>query len=157
MGQRTWNFQQTLVLVLAFKKNVLSIFLLCSSVCYQDDLSDSERNEIASSAACNFNSSWLLYVKFSGTINLCRNIWLIENKKMSAVFIFEIKGAKKDKIFNFFKCSFSVIHGPMNMIFNLFSEIYVMLLTSISLQFFSRYSKSYNNLNVKKSLKLNDP
>ena len=62
-------------------KNELSGFLLFSSVCYQDDLSDSERNEIASSTACNFNNSWLLYVKFSETINLCQNIWLIENWK----------------------------------------------------------------------------
>ena len=65
----------------SFQKNVLSSFLLFSSVCYQDDLSDSERNEIASSTARNFNNSWLLYVKFSETINLCRNIWLIENWK----------------------------------------------------------------------------
>ena len=31
--------------------------------------------------------------------------------KISAVFIFEIKGAKKDKIFNFLKGSFSVMRG----------------------------------------------
>ena len=65
----------------SFQKNVFPSFLLFSSVCYQDDLSNSERNEIASSTACNFNNSWLLYVKFSETINLCRNIWLIENWK----------------------------------------------------------------------------
>ena len=47
----------------SFQKNVLSSFLLFLSVCYQDDLSDSERNEIASSTARNFNNSWLLYVK----------------------------------------------------------------------------------------------
>ena len=45
------------VLVLAFKKNVFSSFLLFCSVCYQDDLSNSERNEIASSTARNFNNS----------------------------------------------------------------------------------------------------
>ena len=49
----------------SFQKNVFSSFLLFSSVCYQDDLSDSERNEIASLTAYNFNNSWLLYVKFS--------------------------------------------------------------------------------------------
>ena len=76
---------------------------------------------------------------------------------MSAVFIFEIKGAKKDKIFNFLKGRFSVICGPMDMIFGSFSETYVRLLKSITWQFFSRYSKSYNNLNVKNCLKLNDP
>ena len=44
---------------------------------------------------------------------------------MSADFIFEIKGAKKDKIFNFLKCRFSVMVGPFNMIFGVFSETYV--------------------------------
>ena len=141
----------------SFQKNVLSSFLLFSSVCYQDDLSDSERNEIASSTARNFNNSWLLYVKFSETINLCQNIWLIENWKCQLFFIFEIKGAKKDKIFNFLKGSFSVMRGPMDMIFGVFSKTYMRLLTSITLQFFSRYSKSYNNLNVKSCLKLNSP
>ena len=61
--------------------------------------------------------------------------------KLSAVFIFEIKGAKKDKIFNFLKSSFSVMRGPMDVIFGVFSETYVRLLTSISSQFFSGYSK----------------
>ena len=41
----------------SFQKNVLSSFLLFLSVCYQDDLSDSKRNEIASSMARNFNNS----------------------------------------------------------------------------------------------------
>ena len=41
---------------------------------------------------------------------------------MSAVFIFEIKDAKKDKMFNFSKDHFSVISGPMDMIFGVFSE-----------------------------------
>ena len=77
--------------------------------------------------------------------------------KISAVFIFEIKGAKKDKIFKFSKGSFSVMRGPMHMIFGEFLETYVRLLASISSQFFSRYRKSYNNLNVKKRLTLNDP
>ena len=76
---------------------------------------------------------------------------------MSAVFIFEIKDAKKDKIFNFLKGRFSVMGGPMDMIFGLFSETYVRLLKSTTLQFFSRYSKNYNNLNVKSYLKLNSP
>ena len=74
---------------------------------------------------------------------------------MSAVFIFEIEGAKKDKILNFLKGSFSVMRGPM--VLSVFSETYVRLLTSITSQFFSRYSKSYTNLNVKSCLKLNGP
>ena len=76
---------------------------------------------------------------------------------MSAVSIFEIKGAKKDKIFNFFKDSFSVMRGPVDMIFCVFSETYVKFLTSINSLFFSRHSKSYNNLNIKKCLKPNGP
>ena len=40
-----------------FEKNVLPSFLLFSSVCYQDNLSDSERNEIASSTVRKFNYS----------------------------------------------------------------------------------------------------
>ena len=81
----------------SFQKNVLSSFLLFSSVCYQDDLSDSKRNEIASSAARNFNKSWLLYVKFSETINLCRNIWLIENLKCQLFLFLKQKGPKRTK------------------------------------------------------------
>ena len=41
---------------------------------------------------------------------------------MSAVFIFEIKGPKKAKIFNFLKGRFSVIGGPMDVIFGVFSD-----------------------------------
>ena len=74
---------------------------------------------------------------------------------MSALFIFEIKGAKEDKIFKFLKGCFSIMGGPMDMIFGLFSEIYMRLLKSRISQFFSKYSKSYNNLNVKSCLKLN--
>ena len=77
--------------------------------------------------------------------------------KMSVVLIFEIKRAKKDKIFDFLKGSFSIMRGPMDMIFGVFSETYARLLTSITSQFFSRYNKSYNILNVKKCLKLNGP
>ena len=46
--------------------------------------------------------------------------------------------------------------GPMDMIFGVLLETYLKLLQSIILQFFSKYSKSYNNLNIKKCLNLND-
>ena len=83
----------------SFQKNLLLSFLLFSSVCYEDDLS--KRNEIASSTARNFNSSWLLYVKCSEK-NKPLPKYLTDRKlKMSTVFIFEIQGAKKDKISNF--------------------------------------------------------
>ena len=77
--------------------------------------------------------------------------------KISAAFIFEIKGAKQDTIFNFLKGSFSVMRCPIDIIFGVFSETYVRLLTSITSHFFSRNIKGYNNLNVKKCLKLNSP
>ena len=44
---------------------------------------------------------------------------------MSAVFIFEIKDGKKDNIFNFLKGRFFVMGASMDMIFGLFSDIYV--------------------------------
>ena len=72
---------------------------------------------------------------------------------MSALFVFEIKGTKKAKIFNFLKGRFSVMGGPIDMMFGVFLEINVRLLKSIISHFFSKYCKSYNNLNVKSCLK----
>ena len=51
--------------------------------------------------------------------------------KTLAFFVFEIKGDKKDKIFNFLNGRFSVTEGPMNMIFGVFLEIYLRVLKSI--------------------------
>ena len=56
--------------------------------------------------------------------------------KMPVVFIFEIKGAKKDKIFNYLKGSFSVMRDPIDTIFGVFLQTYVRLLTSITSHFF---------------------
>ena len=84
--------------------------------------------------------------------------YLIDEKlKMLAVFIFEIKGAKRDKFSNLLKGRFSVMDSPIDMIFGNFSEIYVRLLKRMTWKFVSRYSKNYNNLNVKSYLKLNSP
>ena len=70
---------------------------------------------------------------------------MIDGKlKMSGFFIFEIKRAKMDKIFNFLKDRFSVMSGPVDMIFGVFSETDVRLLKIIVMQFFSKYSKGYN-------------
>ena len=77
--------------------------------------------------------------------------------KMSAFSIFEIKRAKTDKIFNYLKGRFSVMSSPMDMIFGVFSETNVGLLKNITLQFFSKYIKSCDILNVKSCLKLNGP
>ena len=80
-GSKSLKLSTNTCFGVSFQKNLLSSFLLFLSVCYQDDLSDSERNEIASLTACNFNNSWLLYVKFSETLSLCRNIWLMDDWK----------------------------------------------------------------------------
>ena len=45
----------------------------------------------------------------------------------------------------------------MDMIFGVFAGTNVRLLKSITSKFFLRYSKSYNNLNVKSCLKPNGP
>ena len=65
------------------------------------------------------------------------------------------KRAKIEKNFRFLKGCFSVMGGPMDIIFGVFLETYLRLLKSIVSQFFSKYSKSYNNLNVKNCLKFN--
>ena len=78
-GSKTLKLSKKTFFDVRFQKNVLSSFLLVSSACYQDDLGDSEGNEIVSLTAHNFNKDWLLYVNFPETINLSRNIWLIEN------------------------------------------------------------------------------
>ena len=62
--------------------------------------------------------------------------------KMSAVLIFELKGAKKDKIFNLLKDRFSVMGDPMDVIFRVFSETYVRLLKSITSEFFQDIAKA---------------
>ena len=50
--------------------------------------------------------------------------------KMWAFFVFEIKGAKEDKIFKFLKGRFSMTGGAMDLIFAMFAEIYMSLLKS---------------------------
>ena len=84
--------------------------------------------------------------------------YLIDEKlKMSGFFIFEIKRAKMDKMFILLKGCLSVISISMDMIFDVFSETDVRLLKHIISKFFSKYSKSYKILNIKRCLKLNGP
>ena len=47
---------------------------------------------------------------------------------MSALLIFEVKGTKKDKTFNFLKSRFSVMGDSTDKIFSVFSEAFVRLL-----------------------------
>ena len=56
-----------------------------------------------------------------------------------------------DKIFNFLMDRFSVVSGPMDMIFGMFSETNVRLLKKIISQFFSKYCKSFKYQNVLKT------
>ena len=63
----------------------------------------------------------------------------LTDKKLKMSSFFEIKGAREEKIFKFLKGRFSVMGGPMDMIFGVFSEIYMRLLKSRILQFFSKY------------------
>ena len=74
--------------------------------------------------------------------------------KMSTIFVLELKSAKNNKLFNYLNGRFSVMGGSMDMIFGVFSETIVRLLKSIILQFFSKYSKSYNILDSKSCLKI---
>ena len=62
---------------------------------------------------------------------------------------FQIKGAKEYKIFKFLNRCFSVTKGLMDMILGVFLDTYTRLLQSVISQFFSKCSKSYNDLNVK--------
>ena len=75
---------------------------------------------------------------------------------MSGFFIFEIKRAKMDNIFNYLKDRFSVMSDSMDMIFGVFSETDVRLLKNIISQFFSKYSKSCN-IKYQKVLKTHGP
>ena len=96
-GSKTLKLSTNTWFGVSFQKNVFSSLLLFLSVCYQDDLSNSERKKTASSMARNFNNSWVLYAKFSDTINLCRNIWLIENWKCQMFSFLKQKAPKRTK------------------------------------------------------------
>ena len=139
-----------------FQKNVLSSSLLLLSVCYQDDLSDSERNDIASSAARYFNTSWFLYVKFSGKINLCRNIWLLENSKCQLLFFWN-KTRQRGQNFQFLKGKLLGNAWPYGYDFWPVFRDLCEVSNKYKFPILFKYSKSHNNLNAKKCLKLNDP
>ena len=57
----------------------LSSLLLFLCACYSVDLDNTQPNEAATSAACNFNNSWPPYLNFSNMMKLCPNIWFIQN------------------------------------------------------------------------------
>ena len=80
-----------------------------------------------------------------------------EKIKNVSYFNFLNKRRQNGQIIKFLKGRFSVMGGPIDMIFGVFSETYLRLLKSIISQLISKYNKSYNNLNVKSCLKLNGP
>ena len=137
--QRTCNFNQVLVLVLAFKSMYCQFFCYFGLSVIKMALSNNKRNEIASLTTRNFNNSWLSYVTFSDTTNLCRNIWLIENWKCE-LFLYLKQNVPKRTNLNFLKGCFSVMGGAMDMIFGAFLVTYEKIRKSITSQFFSRYS-----------------
>ena len=61
------------------QSTVLLSLLLFLCACYYVDLHDIQWNEVATSTASNFNSSWPLYLNFSNMMILCPNIWFIKN------------------------------------------------------------------------------
>ena len=75
---------------------------------------------------------------------------------MSTIFVSEIKDAKNNKSFNFLNSRFSVMGCPMDTIFGMSSETSLRFLKSIISHFFSKYRKSYNILNAKSCLKIED-
>ena len=81
---------------------------------------------------------------------------LTERKLKILAFLMETENAKKEKCFDFLNGHFTQIDGPMDIILSVFSETNVRLLKSIFSYVFLKYSESYNNLNVKSILKLND-
>ena len=91
-------------------------------------------------------------------INISRNILVMKIEDVNKI-VLEIKDAKMKINFQFFKWSFirmdSMEYGwTLDSILGLFSETIARLLKSIALQFFWKYSKSYNILNAKSRLKL---
>ena len=91
-------------------------------------------------------------------INISQNILVMKIEDVNKI-VLEIKGAKMKINFQFFKWSFirmdSMEYGwTLDSILGLFSETIARLLKSIALQFFWKYSKSYNILNAKSRLKL---
>ena len=84
-----------------FQKIVLPCLLLFSCACYWVDRDDIQWNEAATTAAINFNNSWLLYLHFSNMINLSSNILFIKNTKCHQ-FLFWKKNHQKSTIFLFF-------------------------------------------------------
>ena len=97
-GSKNLKLSTNIFFGVSFQKKCIAEFSAIFVCLLSRWLSDSERNEIASWTARNFNNSWLLYVKFSEKINLCRNFWLIENWKCQLFLFLKQKTPKRTKI-----------------------------------------------------------
>ena len=74
VGQKTSNFYQIFLLIVAFKKlywQIYCYFHICLLLSWSRRYSMKWRT----STTRNFNNSWLLYLHFSRIINLCPNTW----------------------------------------------------------------------------------
>ena len=101
-GSKNLKLSTNICFGVSFQKNLLPIFLLFSSVCFQDDLSNSKRNEIASSTALTSTIVDSYMSIFHKKNKPYISKYLTDSKlKMSGVFIFGIKRAKKGKTSNF--------------------------------------------------------
>ena len=126
---------------------VLSSLLLFLCACYYVD-------EVATSTAPNFKYSWPLYLIFVNMINLCPNIWFIENSKCQQFFHLRKKPPKK-QIFHIFKRLLFCNGQPIDMNVDVFWETSVGFLKSVVFQQFPIYSRGNVNLNVKNRSKFN--
>ena len=133
-GSKNLKISTNIFFAVTFQKKCIVEF---SAIFVYLGLSDSERNKIAGSTFAEI-FDW----------------WKIEN---ISCFYFWNKRRQKGLNFHFLKGCFCAMDSPMDMILGVFPETNLRLLKSITLQFFSKYSKSYNNLNVKSCLKLNGP
>ena len=110
--------------------------------------------EVATSTACNFINSWPICLNFSNMINLCHNIWSIENSKCQQ-FVFWKTSRQKTQIFHILKGRFSIMGCPIDINFGVVWETPVDFLKSVVLQLFPKNIQSNANLNVKSSSKFN--
>ena len=87
----------------SLQNTVLPSLRLLFCACYQVDLDDIQRNEVATLTAHDFSNSWSLYLIFLNMINLCPNIWFIKNSKCQQFFHLKKQPPKKTQIFHIFK------------------------------------------------------
>ena len=104
------------------QNSALPSLMLFSSACFWVDLNDIQWNEVVTSTARGFNNSKPLHLNFSNMINLCPNIWFIENSKCQQ-FLFWKKNRQKNKFFIFLRGLYFEIGGPIDMNLTCFERL----------------------------------